>query len=215
MLSKYAWVVPLKDKTGDSLIAAFDHIFKTLGRKPQRLQTDAGTEFLNRKFQAFLKREAVHHFVTYNQTKAQIAERFNRTLKEKMWRYFQHVQRWRYIDVLPKLVWSYNHAVHRSIKMRPANVTWQNAQQVWHTLYDGMMGRRRQAVPEFQVGDEVRITKAKGTFEKGYEQNWTEEVFKVARVNTVRSPPVYSLVEEDGTTTRTRPKSKVKYCVLT
>ena len=198
VLSKYAWVVPLKDKTGDSLIAAFDHIFKTSGRKPQRLQTDARTEFLNRKFQAFLRRQGVHHFVTYNQTKAQIAEQFNRTLKEKMWRYFQHVQKWRYIDVLPKLVWSYNHSVHRSIKMRPADVTWENAQQVWHTLYDGMMGERRQTVPAFQVGDEVRITKAKGTFQKGYEQNWTEEVFKVARVNTVRSPPVYSLVEEDG-----------------
>ena len=199
VLSKYAWVVPLKDKTGDSLIAAFDHIFKTSGRKPQQLQTDAGTEFLNRKFQAFLRRQGVHHFVTYNQTKAQIAERFNRTLKEKMWRYFQHVQKWRYIDVLPKLVWSYNHSVHRSIKMRPADVTWENAQQVWHTLYDGMIGRRRQAVPAFKVGDKVRITKAKGTFQKGYEQNWTEEVFQVARVNTVRSPPVYSLVEEDGT----------------
>ena len=199
VLSKYAWVVPLKDKTGDSLIAAFDHIFKTSGRKPQRLQTDAGIEFLNRKFQAFLRRQGVHHFVTYNQTKAQIAERFNRTLKEKMWRYFQHVQKWRYIDVLPKLVWSYNHSVHRSIKMRPADVTWENMQQVWHTLYDGMMGERHQTVPAFQVGDEVRITKAKGTFQKGYEQNWTEEVFKVARVNTVRSPPVYSLVEEDGT----------------
>ena len=198
VLSKYAWVVPLKDKTGDSLIAAFDHIFKTLGRKPQRLQTDAGTEFLNRKFQAFSRRQGVHHFVTYNQTKVQIAERFNRTLKERMWHYFQHVQKWRYIDVLPKLVWSYNHAVHRS-KMCPADVTWENVQQIWHTLYDGMLGQRRQMVPAFQVGDEVRITKAKGTFQKGYEQNWTEEVFKVARVNTVRSPPLYSLVEEDGT----------------
>ena len=192
-------MVPLKDKTGDSLIAAFDHIFKTSGHKPQRMQTDAGTEFLNQKFQAFLRRQGVHHFVTYNQTKAQIAERFNRTLKEKMWCYFQHVQKWRYIDMLPKLMWSYNHLVHRSIKMRPADVTWENAQQVWHTLYDGMMGRRRQTVPAFQVGDEVHITKVKGTFQKGYEQNWTEEVFKVARVNTVRSPPVYSLVEEDGT----------------
>ena len=101
--------------------------------------------------------------------------------------------------MLPKLLCSYNHAVHRSIKMRPADVTWENAQQVWHTLYDGMMGRRCQTVPEFQVGDEVRITKAKGTFQKGYEQNWTEEVFNVARVNTVCSPPVYSLEEEDGT----------------
>ena len=80
-----------------------------------------------------------------------------------MWRYFQHVQKWRYSDVLPRLVWSYNHSVHRSIKMKPANVTWHNVQRVWHTLYDGMVGRRRVTVPKFQVGDEVRIMKAKGT----------------------------------------------------
>ena len=67
------------------------------------------------------------------------------------------------------------------------------------SVYDGVLGQRRQTVPAFQVGDEVRITKAKGTFQKGYEQNWTEEVFKVARVNTVLSPSMYSLVEEDGT----------------
>ena len=137
--------------------------------------------------------------MTYNQTKAQIAERFNRTLKDKMWRYFQRVQNWRYVDVLPDLVRGYNHAVLRSIWMRPADVMWENAKTAWHRLYDGMMSRQRAAVARFRVGDALRITKAKGTFQKGYEQNWTEEVFKVSRVNVNQSPSVYSLVEEDGT----------------
>ena len=84
ILSKYAWVVPLKTKTGPELVKAFAKIFQQ-GRKPDKLQTDAGTEFKNKTFQTFLKQHHVHHFVTYNETKAQVVERFNRTLKQIMW----------------------------------------------------------------------------------------------------------------------------------
>ena len=69
VLSKFAWVVPLKTKTGKELVAAFKEIFRQ-GRKPEKLQTDAGTEFKNRTFQTFVKEENVHFFVTYNETKA-------------------------------------------------------------------------------------------------------------------------------------------------
>ena len=88
VLSKYAWVVPLKDQTGKSLVDAFDAVFKKDGRVPERLQTDAGKELLNKEFQRFLTSKNVRHFVTYNETKAQIVERCNRTLKNRMWRYF-------------------------------------------------------------------------------------------------------------------------------
>ena len=85
VLSRYAWVVPLKDKTGKTLKDAFQFIFKS-GRRPIRLQTDKGTEFTNRVFQKFLKEHDVHFFTTYNEeTKVSIVERFNRTLKTKMW----------------------------------------------------------------------------------------------------------------------------------
>ena len=90
VLSKYVFVVPLKDKTGKSLVDAFDAIFKKDGRVPERLQTDAGKEFLNKEFQQFLTSKNVRHFVTYIETKAQIVERFNRTLKKRMWRYFTY-----------------------------------------------------------------------------------------------------------------------------
>ena len=68
-------------------MVAFESIFQE-GRKPVKLQTDAGTEFKNKTFQTFLKKENVHHFVTYNETKAQVVETFNRTLKQLMWRMF-------------------------------------------------------------------------------------------------------------------------------
>ena len=94
VLSKYAWVVPLKTKTGSSLVAAFKR------RKPEVLQTDAGTEFKNRPFQTFLKSHNVRHFVTYNETKAQIVERFNRTLKGLLYRNFTSSSSYHYLDKL-------------------------------------------------------------------------------------------------------------------
>ena len=76
VLSKHAWVVAIKTKTGSALVAAFIKIFKK-GRKPEVLQSDACTEFKNKTFQTFLKKHGIRHFVTYNETKAQIVERFN------------------------------------------------------------------------------------------------------------------------------------------
>jgi transposase InsO family protein len=109
VLSRYAWVVPLKDKTGKTLKEAFQVIFK-MGQQPIRLQTDKGTEFTNRIFQKFLNEHDVHFFTTYNEeTKANIVERFNRTLKTKMWKYFTYRETLPYVDVLSDMVASYNH----------------------------------------------------------------------------------------------------------
>ena len=126
VLSRYAWVVPLKDKTGKTLKEAFQVIFKT-GRQPIRLQTDRGTEFTNRVFQMFLKKHDVHFFTTYNEeTKANIVERFNRTLKTKMWKYFTRRETLTYMDIIPNMVASYNRTEHRSIGIPLTEVTWAN-----------------------------------------------------------------------------------------
>ena len=199
VLSKYAWVVPLKDKTGQSLRDAFEVIFKKDGRVPERLQTDAGKKFLNYNFQKYLTTKNVRHFATYNETKAQIVERFNRTLKNRMWRYFTYSNSRRYLAILPALVKSYNKAYHRSIGTAPERVTQINAQEIWHRLYGkDFVKRSAQVRFKFKVGDKVRISKKKGTFEKGYLPNWTEEVFSIAQ-RLRRIPPVYRLKEYDGT----------------
>ena len=118
VLSRYAWIVPLKNKTGKTLKEAFQVIFKS-GRQPIRLQTDKGTEFTNRVFQKFLKENDVHFFTTYNEeTKASIVERFNRTLKTKMWKYFTHRETIIYIDVLSEMVESYGAPKYRHTTCR-------------------------------------------------------------------------------------------------
>ena len=168
VFSKRAWCVPLKNKSAVSLVAAFAPL---LGDKaPITLQTDKGTQFLNRALQKLLKEYGVHHFATHNEeTKASIVERFNRTLKTRMWRYFTKKQSVRYVDVLQDFVRSYNNTFHRTIGMAPSEVNATNQEYVWQRLY----GHESVGIPKYRVGDCVRISKAKRQFKKGYMANWT------------------------------------------
>lgn len=191
-LSKYAWVVPLKDKTGSSVVNAFKKIFKE--RTCRKLFTDAGKEFLNAKFQSLLKSKGIIFFTSRNETKVATIERFNRTLMSKMWRYFTATGQKRYIDVLPKLVHSYNGSKHASIGVAPASVNAMNAETVWRKLYKF---RDAKKTPKYQIGDLVRISKAKKTFEKGYKTNWTKEVFEIKRVHP-KTLPEYSIQDLNG-----------------
>ena len=192
VFSKYAWVWPLKNKTGDSLMEAFGRIF-SLRRRPQRLQTDKGTEFLNRKVQAYLKKRGIHFFVTHNvETKASVVERFQRTLKERMWRYFTHRQTQRYVDVLQDLVRAYNARKHRTIGMAPKDV---RPEHEW-MLTPQSPPVRRSKKKTMAVGTNVRLALPKhGAFDKGYWPNWTLETFRVAPNLGTRG---YKLLDERG-----------------
>ena len=195
ILSNYAWVIPIRAKTGANLIQAFKTIFAT-GRRPKQLQTDEGTEFLNKPFQEFLRQQNVHFFHTWNETKASAVERFNRTFKGRMYKYFTANNTRRYIDVVPDLVVGYNKAYHRSIRRAPASVNVRNQKEVRDNLY-------RKPIPQnnkqhsYKVGALVRISKVKGKFEKSYLPNWSTEIFRVTRKHP-RSPTVYSLEDLNG-----------------
>lgn len=190
VFSKYGWVRPLKSKTGKEVNQAFESIFKTDGRKPLNLQCDKGTEFVSLLSKSFFKKHDINFYTTRNpDTKAAVAERFLKTLKTRMWRYFTYKNTNRYINVIQALVHAYNHTVHSSIRMAPAEVNDNNVLQVWRTLYSK---REVYVAPKLKVGDTVRVSREKKHFAKGYERNWTEEIFKVSRV--IRHPvPVYEL----------------------
>ena len=197
-LSKYAWVVPIKNKTGSATAEAFAKIFKK-GRKPQYLRTDAGKEFENSVVQKLLKKHNVHHFTAKNVVKAAVVERFNRTLRAKMWKYFHSTGKRKYVDVLPDLVKSYNGAVHSTIRVTPDSVTPYNGEDVWRTLYGHLLKKKPAENVKFKKGDLVRISKAKGTFEKGYKTNWVEETFTINNVFAGRvGRPRYELLDANG-----------------
>ena len=192
VFSKVAWCVPMKNKSAASLVKALQSTF--VDGWPQTLQTDDGREFRNKSVQSILRSYDIHHFSTHNaETKAAVVERFNRTLKTRMWRYFTKHQTWRYVDVLPNLMRSYNNARHRMIGMAPSQVNAQNQEEVWQRLY----GHDGKGVPKLHVSDRVRVSKYKRTFEKGYETNWSEELFTVHEVHP-SDPPVYRLRDDLG-----------------
>ncbi|XP_067668348.1 uncharacterized protein [Haliotis asinina] len=213
VFSKMAWVQPMKSKTGTTLIEAFQRILKQAeGRVPSMLQTDKGTEFVNKPFQAFLKKQDIHFYTSQNpETKASVVERFQRTLKNRMWRYFtQHGTR-HYLKALPQLMHAYNHRIHRTIGQRPVDVHPHNPYDEIQVL-DHMERQKEERQKQRQQkqkhrqhqhslllpGTRVRLNKTKGTFDKGYLPNWTSELFTVDRVVKGRVPPVYRVKDDHG-----------------
>ena len=190
--SKYGWIVPLKDKKGETIVKALKEIFKESGRRPDKLWTDKGREFFNKDV-----RDLVYLYATENEEKSSIAERWIRTMKEKMFKYFTDYNTNKYIDVLPELVEDYNNTVHSSTKLTPTDASKEeNELKVWSNLYPDRYKTSR-LNPKFSVGDKVRITKKKTVFEKGYTTRWTEEIFTIKEIRET-NPLTYKLEDLQG-----------------
>jgi hypothetical protein len=188
--SKYAWAVPLMDKSADSIIKAFEPILKET--KPDLLQVDQGSEFYNSKFKTLLKKYKTKMFSTNSDKKASIVERFNRTLKMKMGKLFDATNSFRYVDALDDLLFNYNNTVHRTIKMKPVDaINPKNYEDLLRNYYaDWKLNKS----VKFKVGDLVRIPIKKSVFSKEAIGNWTIEVFKISKVK--KSNPVTYEIED-------------------
>jgi transposase InsO family protein len=170
VFTRFAWALPLKTKSGEDVTEAFRLIFKDVS--PIYLQTDKGKEFYNSTFDKFLKSKKCKLFSVYSPHKAALVERFNRTLKTRMYRYFTHNNTQNWIKVLPDLINSYNNRKHSSIKMSP----WE-ARKNWWKVWSGKRKIVKARRPKLSVGNLVRISKTKGVFEKGDKPNWSEQIF--------------------------------------
>jgi transposase InsO family protein len=160
-LSKYAWVIPLLRKNANEIQEAFVRLFEqSAPRKPRRLQTDKGKEFLNSTVQKLFKNLDIHHFSTENETKASIVERFNRTLKTRLWAYMTANNTDRYIDALTDIVNSYNHSKHRTIGMCPADVKPKHVKKLWNSIFAKHFSRPHKP-HKIDIGESVRVSKVK------------------------------------------------------
>ena len=195
IFSRYAWARPLKNKSGKEVTKAFKSIFRE-GRIPKRIQTDQGKEFENRHVRALFAEHDIELFSVKSAYKAAIVERFNRTLKSKMWKYFTLSLKQKWTTVLQDIVSSYNNSVHRMIRRKPTDITPENAAEVREEIYSKRKKSKKQS--DIKVGDAVRISKVKSVFEKGYLANWTEEIFSVDSVNRKYSPITYKLKDYNG-----------------
>lgn len=196
VFSKKAYVRVLKNKSAAEVVKAFKSVLLESGI-PKKIQTDAGKEFFNKSFHKLMSKHKITHFATASDLKASVIERFNRTLKTRMWRYFTAKNTRRYIGVVQDLVASYNNTFHSSIRMTPNEVCAETAMQVFRNLYDGFTCPTNRSPKKFKVGDNVRLSKLRGVFDKKYEQSYTDEIFTVKECIR-RKYPVYKLVDYDG-----------------
>ena len=198
IFSRYAWARPLKKKTGLEVSKAFQDIFTVSGRKCIRLWCDRGTEFYNRTLQHLLSSNNITLYSTHNEPKATIAERFIRTLRSKMERYFiaMHCTVW--YAILPDLVSEYNHTIHRSLGMSPTDALKpKNYAKVFTIQYKPYQLQNQRKFGVLRVGDSVRISVHKGVFDKGSNANWSEEVFKIIQI-VQNTPTLYKLEDLAG-----------------
>jgi transposase InsO family protein len=186
VLSRYAWAEPVRSKRAKDMLLAMRALFRRAApRKPTRLQTDKGTEFYNKPVKGFLLAQQVELFSTNSDMKAALVERFNRTLKSLIYKHFTEHQTKRYVDVLQDFVYAYNHAKHRTIGRAPADVdTQQDEHDVWRRVYyDSKEAQLQRSdtnrARQIANGDQVRLSKYKANFEKGYVPSWTRELFEV------------------------------------
>ena len=186
VFSKYAWVIPLKSKNAQDVLKGFKNIVETSHRKPNRIQVDQGKEFLNKDMNKYLEKQKIVLYTLNSEQKASVIERFNRTLKEKMYRYFTAKGIYNYIDVIDDILNVYNNSYHRSIKLAPNKVTKENEEDVRNNLYNV---KDEFVNFKFKIGDYVRISKNKRLFEKGYTPNWTREIFEILEI-IPRIPPI-------------------------
>ena len=173
IFSKYAWVAPLKDKKGISIVKAFQSILKQSNRKPNKIWVDKGSEFYNAYFKKWLRDNDIVIYSTHNEGKS-FAERFIRTLKSKIYKYMTSISKNVYINKLDDIVDEYNNTYHTTIKMKPADVK--------DNTYINANKEINNKDPKFKVDDHVRILKYKNIFAKGYMPNWSEEVFVIKKL---------------------------------
>ena len=201
--SRYAQVIPSKRKDASSMLSAFKSIFdKDVNpyKNVSRVHVDRGGEYYNSKLQAYLKEKGIKLYSVHSQeTKSAIAERFIRTLKSLIFKYMSAHNTRKYIDVLPKIVESYNQTQHRSLKgLAPIEAHQMTRPCQYNALFRKMhyirQGNDRKCITSLlDVGDNVRLTGAwrNDKISKGFKIQNTEEIFTVSSVNTDHYPLTY------------------------
>ena len=169
LFSKYAFPVPLKDKKGTTIVNAFQSILDSSKRKPNKIWVDQGSEFYNNVFKKWLK--DIEMYSAYNEEKSVVAERFIKTLKNKIYKHMTAISKNAYFDVLNDMVDEYNNRYHRTIKMKPIDVK--------SDSFAEYNGESNEKDPKFIVGHHVGISKYKNIFAKRYTPNWSEEIFAI------------------------------------
>ena len=187
--SKRAWCFKTKNKLGKTITDTMRSLLTA--NRPKKIECDSGSEFVNKNFKALLTRLRIKMYHVYSDRKGAIVERFNRTMKGRMYKMFTAQGSHVWYDKLDDLVHSYNNSYHRSIKRTPMEVTHANEAEVREILYPTLPDAKKAV---FKLGDTVRITRKLHVFQKKYKQLWSYEVFYISEV--IDSKPITYRIDD-------------------
>ena len=188
LYNKCAWVLPLKDKKGVSIVNSFQKILNSSNRKPNKTWVAQGSEFYN-VFKKWLKDNDISLYSTHNKGKSVVAGRFTKTLKSKTYKHMTAISKNVYFNVLNNIVDKYNNTYHRTIKMKPIDVKSDSFAE-YHE-------KSNEKDPKFKINYHVGISKYKNIFAKGHTSNWSEEIFIVTKIK-IPVPWTYKLSDLNG-----------------
>lgn len=204
VFSKYAFAKPVKNKTALDIFRAFKAIVEESRRSPRALQSDMGLEFKNNIFKNYCKAHNIQQNYPQLQSlhKCAVIERFNRTLKNKIFHYFTIKGRnyRRYVDILPTLIHRYNNTVHSTIKKAPSQVKRKHTAEIYYNIKRSQQknNKKKEVEDELYVNDFVRIIRKKNPLEHAYTEKWTREVFQVSQVIDATPFKLYKLTDLTG-----------------
>ena len=196
IFTKYAWAIPLTNKSGLSITNGFKTILSegpqggSESRKPEKLWVDRGSEFYNKTFKSFLKEYETKLYSTYSDLNAVFIERFNRTILHIINKPMFSNGDGNWVNILNDAVLTYNNNIHSTINMTPVDAS-NNPDKVKYNV------KSTKATPKFKVGDYVRNADKRNIFSKGYTYNWNRELFKVNDVLNTQ-PPTYKIEDMIG-----------------
>jgi hypothetical protein len=197
VFSRFVWTVPLRSTGADEMVRALKSLLDE-GRVPEKLQTDKGVEFKNRRVQALMQERNIDHFFTQNESKANYAEWAIKNVKLRLSRYRSRHQSHRSVDIIGDVTKSYNATYHRSLKRAPEQVKKSDEQELWTLQYQSQPSApRSRGLPvtryQFNVGDQVRISHLQRPFQREYDELWTYEYFVVNSHGMKQGIPYYTL----------------------
>lgn len=206
VFTKKAFAYPLKNKGSFEIV---DALTKFLNQHfvPEKFQTDSGKEFVNAQVKYLMRNNNVQFYTASNEvTKCSVIERFQRTLQSKLYKYFTGVgNNFRYLEILQDFIDLYNNTFHRSIGMAPNKVSTSNSDTVFSRLYGAPtlreLVKRNEGRKYLKEGDVVRMARTKSIFTKGYQPNFSDELYiitNVAPASGVRREPMYYLKDKSN-----------------
>lgn len=210
VFSKYLFVEMLKDKKASTVLEGMKKILDK-GRRPSTIFSDKGGEINNKLMRKELKKRNIEYFTSQNEDiKTSIAERVIRTLKNKLYRFFQRQKSYRYVEELDKIIDGYNKSKHRSLSyLSPIQINKDNEAAIWDRMYNEKTTtrkheyqksikkapRRTSIVFKFKMGDYVRLSYVRYVFQRDYQQKWTTEIFKISDRYLKENIPQYKVVD--------------------